>query len=195
MSQREGMSKTRPVEEVKRRHLRKTKGKSYGGRHKRGEKTKRRRKRETETETEMKKEIMRRAHLFLEEAAQLIHHGITTVGAAVGRAVVVGAVTAAVVGRVTALALVLVLLDRVFGDASHDRTTDCPEEAMVGLVTCEPTGSATGKGASETALTLLGSTGSLLTVSVKWVSVSGMFSLTGGMDDDVAGDILRVAVL
>ena len=114
---------------------------------------------------------MREAQLFLEEAAQLIHHATTTtMGAAVGAAI--AAVAAAVIGRAT-LTLVLVLLDRVFGDASHDRTTNCSEDAMVGLVTREPTGGTTGKGTSETALTLLAFTGSLLIVSVKWSPLVG----------------------
>lgn len=114
---------------------------------------------------------MRRAHLFLEEAAQLIHHSTaTTMGAAVGAAI--AAVAAAVIGGAT-LTLVFMLLDRVFGDASHDCTTDCSKDAMVGLVAREPTGGTTGKGTSETALTLLGFTGSLLIVSVKWSPLVG----------------------
>ena len=66
-----------------------------------------------------------------------------------------------------ALILVLVRLDSIFSDTTHDGTTDCSEETVVGLVTSETTGSAACKSTCETTLTVLGAIGSLFVGSIK----------------------------
>lgn len=91
--------------------------------------------------------------LFLEEATKLIHHATTT--ATVGGGTTVATTVAGGRGATGALVTVLVLLDGIFGNATHDGSTDCSEEAVVGLVAGETTGGTTGESASETTLTLL----------------------------------------
>lgn len=85
--------------------------------------------------------------LFLEEAAQRAHH---VAAAAVRRRL-------ATVGATMSGAVVppLVLLDRVFGDAAHDRATDCTEETVVGLVACVAAGRAACQSTGETPLAFL----------------------------------------
>lgn len=51
---------------------------------------------------------------------------------------------------------VAVLLDGIFGNATDDGSTDCSEEAVVGLVAGETTSGTTSEGTGETTLTLLG---------------------------------------
>jgi hypothetical protein len=91
--------------------------------------------------------------LLLEEATELVHHAATLVG---GRAAV------GTTGRGTAVtfAVVLVLLDRVLGNATYDGSTDSSEEAVVGLVAGETSRGTACEGTGKTALTLLGLSGS-----------------------------------
>jgi hypothetical protein len=91
--------------------------------------------------------------LLLEEATELVHHAATLVG---GRAAV------GTTGRVTAgtLVVLLVFLDRVLGNATHDSSTDSSEEAVVGLVAGETSRGTACEGTGKTALTLLGLSGS-----------------------------------
>lgn len=63
------------------------------------------------------------------------------------------------------LLLVALLLQRILGKTSDDSTTDCTKESVVDLVTTPGTCCTTGKGTGETALTLLGTAGSFLTIS------------------------------
>lgn len=99
--------------------------------------------------------------LFLEETTELVHHATTT--AAVGGGSTVATTVAGGRGAAGALVTVLVLLDGIFGNATHDGSTDCSEEAVVGLVAGETTGGTASEGAGKTTLTLLGFTrGTLL---------------------------------
>lgn len=63
--------------------------------------------------------------------------------------------------RVRLLVLVLVLLNGVFCNAAHDGTTDCPEEAVVGLVASETTGCTACKSTCKTTFTVLSAIGGL----------------------------------
>lgn len=76
--------------------------------------------------------------LALEETAELVRE--TATAAAVGWRAAVGSATVA--GR---LVLVLVLLELVLCDASHDGTSDGSEETVVGLVAHEATSGTTGE--------------------------------------------------
>lgn len=98
------------------------------------------------------------SRLFLEEVAQLIHHTATTVRRGLG-----GRGTVAL-RRVLAVILVLVLLHGVFGQTADDGTTDCPEEAVVGLVSCVTTGRTACESTCEATLAFLGTAGSALVV-------------------------------
>lgn len=83
-----------------------------------------------------------------------------------GRSTAVLATTvAALRGVLGGLVLVLVLLDSVFGNAAHDRSTDGSEEAVVGLVTCETARYTTSKRSTESTLTILGTAGSVLLIA------------------------------
>lgn len=97
--------------------------------------------------------------LFLEEVAQLVHAAAAAVR---GRRAAIRTTrrTAVRTTRRTGLALIalvvlVVLLVCVFGDAAHDRATDCSENAVVGLVTRETASRTTREGTGETALALL----------------------------------------
>lgn len=59
------------------------------------------------------------------------------------------------------------LLDLILRNAADDRTTNCTEEAVVGLLACESTGKTTGYSAAKTAFTFLGISGSALLLVAK----------------------------
>lgn len=86
--------------------------------------------------------------LFLEEVAQRAHH---VTAATLG----LGVPGRAVAGGLWAMVALLVLLDRVFGNAAHNRAADCTEDAVVGLVACEAAGCAACQSTGETTLALL----------------------------------------
>jgi hypothetical protein len=67
-------------------------------------------------------------------------------------------------GVTTGAGVALVLLDGILSDAADDGSTDCSEDAVVGLVASETTGSTASEGTSETTLTVLGLAGSLLLI-------------------------------
>lgn len=67
-------------------------------------------------------------------------------------------------GLTTGAGIALVLLDSVLSDAADDGSTDCSEDAVVGLVAGETTCGTAGEGTSETTLAILGLTGSLLLI-------------------------------
>lgn len=97
---------------------------------------------------------MKMKPLFLEEATELIHHAIAL------------RVRGTVTGRALLLAMVLVLLDSILGDATNDGSTNSSENSVVRLVAHEATSSTTCQSAGETTLTLLGLAGSTLLVVV-----------------------------
>lgn len=68
--------------------------------------------------------------------------------------VVAVAAARSVLGRAL-LTLFLVLLHGVFRDTSDDRSADCTEEAVVGLVTGEPTGKTACQSSAESTFTVL----------------------------------------
>lgn len=96
--------------------------------------------------------------LLLEETTELVHH-VTTAVVAGGRTAV-GAAGAGMTGA----SIALVLLDGILSDTADDGSTDCSEEAVVGLVTGETTGGAASESAGKTTLALLSPTGSLLLI-------------------------------
>lgn len=112
--------------------------------------------------------------LFLEEVAQMVQHATTIAATTVRRVLGGSAVAALAVLAVLALALVtlfillvtivlvLVLLHGIFSKAADESTADRSEEAVVGLVAGEATGSTAGESASKPTITLLGTTGSVL---------------------------------
>lgn len=104
--------------------------------------------------------------LFLEEAAELVHHAVAAT--ALGRRAAVG--TTGRTGR--ALVALAVLLVCVLCNAAHDRTTDRSEETVVGLVAGKATGGTTGEGTSKTTLAFLGLAGSTLLLLVA-VAIAG----------------------
>lgn len=65
------------------------------------------------------------------------------------------ATVGATVSGLGAVVTLLVLLQRIFGNATHDRATNCTEEAVVGLVACEAAGRAASQSTGEATLTLL----------------------------------------
>lgn len=87
----------------------------------------------------------------------MIHHAAATAAALVGRRAIARlAITLLAIWRGLLLVLVVMLLDSVFSDASHDGSTNSAEDAVVGLVTGETAREAARDGSSESALTLLG---------------------------------------
>lgn len=123
--------------------------------------------------------------LFLEETAELVHHAAAAPATAVGgRGTTVATTVAGGRGATGALVAVLVLLDSVFGNATHDGSTDSSEEPVVSLVTGETTGRTTSESASETTLALLGFTGStlllLIVATEKGVSMCFNMQVRGG---------------
>lgn len=102
---------------------------------------------------------------FLKEAAEGVEGRVV---AGLVRATVLGLAT--VVALLLFLLLVALLLHRILGQTSDDGTTDCTKESMVDLVTTPGTCCTTGKGTGETTLTLLGTSGTILTISVFLVS-------------------------
>lgn len=118
---------------------------------------------ESKRSLEKKSEAM---HLFLEEAAQLVHHAVVRASMGGRRAAILAAaIVAAVLGGT--LVLVLVLLDGIFRNASHDGTANGSEEPVVGLVTGETARCTTGQSAHQSTLALLGFTGSLLIMTIQ----------------------------
>jgi len=95
--------------------------------------------------------------LFLEKATECVHHAVAAT--TLGRRTTVLATVLAAMGRLGRVAAVAVLLDSVFGNAANDGSTDCSENAVVGLVAGESTGRTTCEGTGKTTLALLGFTG------------------------------------
>lgn len=82
----------------------------------------------------------------------------------------VGATTVAalaVLPLAVAIVLVLVLLHGVFSKTANEGTADRSEDTVVRLVTGVTAGSTAGESASQSTVTLLGTTGSVLVVSLK----------------------------
>lgn len=75
------------------------------------------------------------------------------------------ATVGATVSRLGAVVPLLVLLQSILGDATHDRTTNCTEEAVVGLVARETAGRAAGQSTGETTLTFLCLSGCCLVIA------------------------------
>lgn len=75
---------------------------------------------------------------------------------------VLGATVAAVaaVGPV----LVLVLLDGVFEDGSHDGASDSTQNTVVSFVSCKATSETARESTAESSFAILGSTGSVLVI-------------------------------
>lgn len=88
----------------------------------------------------------------------MIHHTATAVRRGLG-----GGGTVAL-RRVLAFILVLVLLHGVFGQTADYGTANCPEEAVVGLVSSVTTGRTTCESTCEATLAFLGTAGSALVV-------------------------------
>ena len=98
-------------------------------------------------------------HLFLEEAAQIVHHRT----ALRRRGTIAGGTAVRTLGRrALQLLAALVLLDGVFGNAADDGAADCAEEAVVGLMSGPGSAGAADQGSSQTALALLGFAGGAL---------------------------------
>jgi hypothetical protein len=100
--------------------------------------------------------------LLLEETAELVHHAAAA--AAVLAAAVLAGGTAVRTTLVAGAGITLVLLDGILSNATDDGSTDCSENAVVGLVACKSTGGTTGESSHQTTLTLLGLARSLLLV-------------------------------
>ena len=86
--------------------------------------------------------------LFLEEVAELVHHATATVRGVRGG-------TVGLLVLVLFVVLVLVLLHSVFSKTTHDGTTDCPNDAVVGLMACETTSRTARESASKSTFTVL----------------------------------------
>jgi hypothetical protein len=74
---------------------------------------------------------------------------------------VLGATVAAVSGCIV---LVLVLLDGVFQDRSHDGASDGTQNTVVSFVACEAARETARESTAESSFALLGSTGSVLVI-------------------------------
>lgn len=111
--------------------------------------------------TKEEQQLREMSHLLLEETSELVHHAAAAAAVVAGRGTTIG--TAGMTGM-TGAGVALVLLDGIFSDAADDGSTDCSEDAVVGLVARETTRRAASEGAGKTTLTLLGITGSLLLV-------------------------------
>jgi hypothetical protein len=103
--------------------------------------------------------------LLLEEAAELVHHA-TAAAVVAGRGTTVGTA-----GVTTGAGIALVLLESVLSDAADDGSTDCSEDAVVGLVASETTCGTASEGTSETTLAILCLAGSLLLIISRAVVV------------------------
>lgn len=94
--------------------------------------------------------------LFLEETTKLVHHVVVVAAAAAigGRSTVLAvAIVGATLGRRTRF--LPVLLNGLFGKVTHEGSTNCSEESVVGLVASVTTGSSTTEGTHQTTLALL----------------------------------------
>jgi DNA gyrase/topoisomerase IV subunit B len=98
--------------------------------------------------------------LLLEETTELVHHTAAALVAARRRGSTVGTAGASMTGATVAL----VLLDGILSDAADDGSTDCSEEAVVGLVAGEATGGTASQSAGKTTLAILSLSGSLLLI-------------------------------
>lgn len=92
--------------------------------------------------------------LFLEETTELVHHVVVAAAAIGGRSTVLAvAIVGATLGRRTGF--LPVLLDGLFSKVTHEGSTNCSEESVVGLVASVTTGSCTTEGTHQTTLALL----------------------------------------
>lgn len=92
--------------------------------------------------------------LFLEETTKLVHHVVVAAAAIGGRSTVLAvAIVGATLGRRTRF--LPVLLNGLFGKVTHEGSTNCSEESVVGLVASVTTGSSTTEGTHQTTLALL----------------------------------------
>lgn len=102
------------------------------------------------------------SRLLLEETTELVHHTAALVaagrrGSTVGTAGTAGA-------AMTGASVALVLLDGILSDAADDGSTDCSEEAVVGLVAGEATGGTASESAGKTTLAILSLSWNLLLI-------------------------------
>lgn len=111
---------------------------------------------------ESQRAVVGASRSFLEEAAEGVESRVVAAGLL--GATVLG-LTIRRVAMLLFLLLVALLLHCILGKTSDDSTTDCTKESVVDLVTTPGTCCTTGKGTGETALTLLGTAGSFLTIS------------------------------
>jgi hypothetical protein len=86
----------------------------------------------------------------------------------------VTAVLGATVAAVAAVAaiLVLVLLDGIFKDGSHDGASDGTQNTVVSFVACKATRETACESTAESSFAILGSTGSILVIVAREINVS-----------------------